>query len=108
MQKPLHYFGMLCSILSLSALSACSFISPILGSESVVISYDTSNCKATGETTVQVLSKVIGIERSEETIADELNTLARNAAYEQGANTISPTGEITDGRRRYKLYRCPN
>lgn len=79
-----------------------------MGSETVVISYETNNCKAVGETSVKVLSKVIGIDRSEDTIEEELHTLARNAAYERNANTIRPLGEVKDGRRTYVFYRCPN
>jgi hypothetical protein len=108
MSKPSHSALGLSVFFSLALLSGCSFVDTVPGSERVVISYDTDNCKKIGDSKVKVLSEIAGIDRSEETIEEELNTLARNAAFEQGANTIKPASDIVDGSRSYSLYRCRN
>ena len=106
MQNCLHFLLSSSLIFTVLALGACSFVDTVPGSERVVISYDIDDCKKLGETKVKVLSEIAGIDRSQDTMADELNTLARNAAFEQGANTIKPVGELTEGSRNYGLYLC--
>lgn len=106
MQKRFHFFLKVSLIFPLLSLGACSFVDTVPGSERIVISYDIENCKKLGQTKVKVLSEIAAIDRSEDTMNDELNTLARNAAFEQGANTIKPIGEMNDGSRAYELYLC--
>ncbi|KZX82089.1 hypothetical protein A3715_16915 [Oleiphilus sp. HI0009] len=92
-------------ILSIT-LVGCSFVDTVPGSQKVIISHDTAECKRIGETEVKVLSSIAGIDRDEDTMAQELSTLARNAAYSKKANTITPISEIEDGRQTFVLYRC--
>ena len=106
MQKRFHFFLKVSLISPLLTLGACSFVDTVPGSERIVMSHDVDNCKKLGETKVKVLSQIAGIDRSEETMADELTTLARNAAFEQGANTIKPVGEMNEGSQAYALYLC--
>ncbi len=106
MQNSFQIFIRTCLIFSVLTLGACSFVDTAPGSERIVISYEIENCKKLGETKVKVLSEIVGIDRSEDTMIEELNTLARNAAFEQGANTIKPVGEMNEGSRVYELYLC--
>ena len=106
MQHRPHYLLRATLILPMIALGACSFVDTVPGSERVVISHNIDNCKKLGETKVKVLSEIAGIDRSEDTMVEELNTLARNAAFEQGANTIKPIDQMSEGSRAYELYLC--
>lgn len=94
------------SLVSSLALSACSFVETQPGSESIVISHKLDDCEKVGETKVKVLSQIIGIERTEDAIAQELHILARNAAFDKRANTITPLTNIQDGEQSFALYRC--
>jgi len=87
-------------------LTACSFVDTQPGSERVVISYDVETCDKIGETHVKVLSKIAGIDRSQDTIAEELTIMARNAALDRASDTIKPISDIADGKQSFALYRC--
>jgi len=93
-------------IVGITSLTACSFVDTMPGSETVVISHDTANCKRLGETHVKVLSSIAGINRNTDTMAEELTILARNAAFDRAADTIQPITEIEDGKQSFALFKC--
>lgn len=64
-------------------------------------------CERLGTTRVKVLSKILFWGRSETTMAEELTTLARNAAGDMGGNAIIAEGGIQDGKQVFGVYRCP-
>jgi len=65
-----------------------------------------AQCQRVGKTTVSTLSKLMGLHRYEESMRDELNTLARNSAVELGGDAVVPIGDIEDGRQVFEVYRC--
>jgi len=60
-----------------------------------------------GTATTKVIDEVMLISRNEETMAEELEILARNEAIKSGANAIVPISEIEEGQRTFKVYICP-
>lgn len=97
------------AMITLSLLNACSFVDTIPGAELVILSNDLASCEKVGQTTVKVLDNIIGIDRSETAISEELQMLAQNSAIKMNANAIWPVTEITEGSRTYHILRCqPN
>ena len=88
-------------------VSSCSLVklSPEGDNVAILTMQEVAQCTLTGETTVSVLSKV-GVNRSVEKVAKELQILARNWAAERGGDAIVPTSEVEDGERSYNIYRC--
>jgi len=93
-------------LVTMATLGACSFVETVPGSEQIVISQKLDNCTKVGETKVKVLDRLVGIERNEDAIAHELQILARNAAFDKRANTITPLSEVEAGQQTFALYRC--
>ena len=87
-------------------ISGCSFVDSLPGSELVVMSNQTEQCTKLGETRVSVLSTIAGFDRDEDVMSEELITMARNAAFEQGGNTISQSTEVEDGAQSFGIFRC--
>lgn len=96
------------SLLALG-LSACSWVplSPLGEQVFVMNAEQAENCERVGQTTSKVLNKVGFLKRTESQKAEELQTLARNEAANMGGNAIVPASEVTDGRQRFFVYRCP-
>jgi hypothetical protein len=101
-----------CALLAAVALLAagCQHVKPAEGASEVrVISTGEASrqgCVRLGETMVEVAAKVGFISRSEKKVAGELETMARNEAPKLNGNAVAPTGEISEGRRDYTIYRC--
>ena len=89
-------------------LDACSVqwvkLTPQGENVAVLKENEVSNCTPNGSTTIGVPSKVI-IERNEAKVQEELKTLARNNAADQG-DAIVPAGPAKNGRQTYNIYRC--
>ena len=64
-------------------------------------------CERLGTTHVQVASKVLFFSRSEETVGEELTTLARNSASRMGGNVVIAEGGVQGGKQTFGVYRCP-
>ena len=67
---------------------------------------DVATCKLKGTTTVALKAKVAGIERSQEKVKLELETLARNAAPDLEGDTVVADSDVADGKQSYKVYKC--
>lgn len=94
-------------LLSITAsMTACSFVELKPEAEHVILSNDNATCKRIGQTTVSVLHEFVAIDRNVDTISEELQTLARNAAAKMGGNAIWPESEITEGEQDFGVYRC--
>ncbi|MFD2231171.1 DUF4156 domain-containing protein [Alkalimarinus sediminis] len=101
---------LLISLPIISALvSGCSFVElkPDADAVRVLTADQAANCKSVGSVTTKVVDEVLLISRNEETMAEELEVLARNEALHSGANAIVPISDIEEGRRTYKAYLCP-
>jgi hypothetical protein len=90
-------------------LAACTWIKLTHEGEAVTVTSSADPaCKKLGSTTSVGRSEVASINRNEEKVATELETLARNQAPGMGGNTIVPAGPVSeDGQRTFTVYRCP-
>lgn len=67
---------------------------------------EVTSCRELGKTTSSVMNSVAGIDRPEESIADELETLSRNSAANLGGDTIVPLTVVEHGQRTFLVYKC--
>ncbi len=95
-------------VFSIAVVSGCSVIEPLPGSEAVnLITEDQArNCKLMGEASAQVLDKIGFIERQDDPVEKNLETLGKNEAVKLGGNAILPLGDIEEGTRRFAVYLC--
>ena len=69
---------------------------------------EVSTCKNLGRTHVAVTPRII-FERSEESVAKDLATQARNvAADSMGGDTVVPLTVINEGKQTFVVYKCVN
>jgi hypothetical protein len=89
-------------------LAACTWVKLTSEGEAVtVMSSAGPACKKLGSTKSIGRSEVASVDRNEEKVATELETLARNQAAGMGGNTIVPAGPVSaDGQRTYAVYKC--
>jgi len=102
-----YHTGVAAILLSLLA-SACTFVQPSQEGEAVrlITMEEAAACKRLGKTTVSTLARIAGMPRHEESIRDELVTLARNSAVTMNGDAISPLGEVTEGELTFAVFRC--
>ncbi|MDY6979669.1 MAG: DUF4156 domain-containing protein [Pseudomonadota bacterium] len=95
-------------VLMLAVLQGCTWVKLDSAGEqvSVVEKQHVQHCKRLGKTTVSVKSTVVGVERKEAAMQQELEILARNNAADIQGDTIVAVTDIEDGRRVYDIYRC--
>lgn len=67
---------------------------------------DLSACTQKGTITTSVKHKVGFYERNDLKVREELETMARNDAAENGADTIQALGEPVDGEQKFGMYDC--
>ena len=91
------------------AISACSQIKLTAEGEKVrVLDPDeVGTCKELGKTNTSVTDKII-VERPEDTIKQELRTLARNSAARMGGDTVVPLTVVDKGSQSFVVYKCVN
>ena len=87
---------------------ASSLIDVKEGSSNVNVSTanKVTNCESKGAVTTSVLSKVWFVNRSVETVEENLLQMAKNAAVESGANTLVKGESQKIGERSFSLYHC--
>ena len=88
--------------------SACAWVKPSSGGESVRVAYDgnVTGCRDAGAISVSVADKVAIYHRPELKVRDELETLARNQAASIPADTIKATSDPVDGTQSFEAYVC--
>jgi len=91
-----------------TVLASCTWVKPTDEALNVRVAYlsQIETCKQLGRATVSVLDKVAFISRAEEDMADELETLGRNAAAEMKGDTIVAMSKIVKGEQVFNVYRC--
>lgn len=97
------------ALVGTTALAAgCSWVKPKAGSEDVALVQPAhvGSCKLLGSTTSQVKDRVGILERRNKKVAEELASLAKNAAVTLGGDTIVADGEPTDDTQKFSIYRC--
>ena len=67
---------------------------------------EVTSCRELGKTNTSVTAKALGIPRPPETIAKELESIARNSASNMGGDTIVPLTVIADGKQSFVVYKC--
>jgi len=98
----------LTATLAILAIAGCTWIKPSPGAEGVRVlgAGDVSACQKLGDTTVSLLHKVAGINRSEKKVRTELETMARNSAAEVGGDAVVATSPVADGEQSFDVYQC--
>lgn len=96
--------------IALSA-SACTWVEPDAGGRTIRVAYDdnaVARCIDLRRTvTVSVKADLLGIERNEIKVRDELESLARNeAARFPEADTIRARNEPVAGEQTFAVYDC--
>jgi len=92
----------------ISGLTACTWVEPTReGSEVLVVkASNVETCKKLGTTTTSVKHKIGIFTRSDETVTEELTTLAKNKAAEMGGDSIVAQGESVEGSMKFDIYKC--
>ena len=95
------------SLVLLALASGCSFVKLTAAGENVAVLQlsEVANCEQVASTTVSVVNKVV-VNRSPQTVATELRTLARNHAATRGGDAIVATSNVANGEQSYNIYRC--
>lgn len=91
-------------------VSSCATVSLSSGGEKIRIldPGEVSSCRELGKTNTLVTPTALGLPRPPETIAKELETIARNSASNMKGDTIVPLTIIADGKQTFVVYKCVN
>ena len=94
--------------LSIICLPACTWVVPTEESNEVTLvkAFNVKSCKKLSTTTATVKHKIAGITRDEETVTEELITLAKNRAATLGGDSIVSQGPVIDGSMEFDVYKC--
>jgi len=89
-------------------LSACSGISLTEEGEKIRVlePSEVGSCRELGKSNTSVTATVAGIERPDDTIAKELETIASNSAARMGGDTIVPLTIVEAGQQTFMVYKC--
>jgi len=95
-------------LIAAGLLSACSFVDLTKegGNVRLIEKGEVSRCKYLGQITASVTDHVGVFGRKEESVQENVNTLARNSAAELGGDTIKAADNLKDGKQRFDVYRC--
>ncbi len=98
----------LLTVLTVFLTTACSFVDKTSGGEKVrVLAIDeVKSCRKLGTTSTSVLDNLAGIPRPQETIEEELRTVASNSASKMGGDTIVPATTAVEGQQTFHVYKC--
>ena len=98
------------SCLLLAGPSGCTWVALSPAAEGVQVRARDAleGCTRVGTTKARTKARVGIFARSEEKVAEELATLARNDAPDLGGNTVVAEGPVeADGVQRFAVYDCP-
>lgn len=92
------------------ALTACTWVQPTEESIAVRLFNDgetvPSTCQRTGTNTSSVRDSIGLFNRSPGKVEQELYTLARQAAFNAGANAVQASSRVENGTQTFTFYRC--
>ena len=90
-------------------LGACSGLKLTEGGEKVRVldPEEISSCRNLGRTNTSVTSRIV-FERPADTVAEELQVIARNSAARMGGDTIVPLTVVEEGQQTFEVYKCVN
>ena len=94
--------------LGISCLPACTWVQPTTESKQVTLvkAFNVNACEKLGTTTATVTHKVGIITRGEDTVTEELVTVAKNRAAEMGGDSIVSKGPANEGVMSFDIYKC--
>lgn len=72
----------------------------------VMQSHEVMGCKKLGNTTVTVAETVGGLKRQPHIVANNLETLARNAGADMQGDTVVAASPVNEGRQKFDVYQC--
>ena len=89
-------------------VSGCSFVEQKPGSEnvSVVNIKEAADCASKGKSRVTVLSEIGVADLMDEYVAEKLDQMGKNAAVDQGGNTIAKLEDPEPGVAVYGIFDC--
>ena len=92
----------------ITSLTACSFVEQKPGSENVTVTDKESvvSCQSKGKSRVTVLSEIGVADLMDEYVAEKLDIMGKNAAVDQGGDTIVKIEEPEPGIAVYGIYKC--
>jgi len=95
-------------VVSISILSACTWVKPAVGSEHVALVKPAhiETCKLVGRAAASVPHKLTFVPRSTKKVADELLTLGRAEAVSMGGDTLVSVSAPVDGHQSFDVYSC--
>ncbi|MDX1554861.1 MAG: DUF4156 domain-containing protein [Xanthomonadales bacterium] len=95
-------------VLAISLLSGCTWVKPTSDGEQVQVATanDVAGCESLGKVTVSLKHKVGRIERNQDKVKTELETLARNEGAAMGGDTVVAEGRPVEGRQTFGVYGC--
>lgn len=95
--------------ITLGLMAGCTWVKLTDEGEKVYVVQvsELTDCKRVGTTEAIGKDRIGILERNEEVLTGELETLARNSAARMGGDTIVADGPVKDGRRTYIVYDCP-
>ncbi|MFP4682288.1 MAG: DUF4156 domain-containing protein [Ectothiorhodospira sp.] len=94
--------------LVLALATGCAFVPLTPDGETVRVARPDAigDCEHLGSTTATQAERIGPFKRPPESIEEELEHAARNAAAEMGGDTITPRGPVRDGQRTFDVHRC--
>jgi len=94
--------------LAIICLPACTWVEPTRESSEVTLvkAFNVTACKKLATTTATVKHKIGPVTRGEDTVLEELVTLAKNRAASMGGDSIVAIEPVTDGSMSFDIYKC--
>ena len=89
-------------------MQACSFVELSPGANQIIFANHQTSCQKIGEFQATVRTHTLLIGRTSIAIAEELQILAQNEAYEKRGNAIWPSSEVENGQQRFDILQCDN
>lgn len=103
--SPFRYLWLIC-VFSGFFLSACSFVELQPGAQNIIFAKPGEDCTRIETFEAEVKTRTLLMKRDPRVIAEELQTLAQNHAYQRYANAIWPTTDVIDGKQNFEILNC--
>jgi hypothetical protein len=96
--------------LTMTLLAGCAsrMIGERIGSDQIVLAdaAGVANCQSKGKVNVSVMSEVAFYTRSAESVEANLLQMARNAAVDNGGDTVVKGASMEYGKRSFEVFKC--
>ena len=94
--------------LAIVCLPACTWVEVTKEAQQVTLvkEFNVKDCLKLGTTSATTTYKIGIIIREDETVTEELITVARNRAAELGGDSIVSKGVAVEGKMSFDVYKC--